>query len=105
MRGHLVEVHVKPECVDAFIEATVANAKGSILEPGIARFDFYQDHEDPTSFRLVEVFRDDEAPIAHKETEHYKNWREAVADMMAEPRKAARYRNVHPADENYENPA
>ena len=105
MRVHLVEVKVKPECVDAFIEATIANAKGSIQEPGIARFDFFQDHEDPTFFRLIESFRDDDGPAAHKETAHYNAWRETVADMMAEPRKATRYRNVHPPDESYENPA
>ena len=105
MRVHLVEVEVKPECVEAFIEATVANAKGSIKEPGIARFDFYQDHEDPTSFRLVEVFRNDDAPAAHKETEHYNTWRETVADMMAQPRKATRYANIHPSDDIYESPA
>lgn len=105
MRVHLVEVEVKPECVEAFIEATIANARASIQEPGVARFDFYQDHENPTSFRLVEVFRDDDGPAAHKETAHYQKWRDTVADMMARPRQATRYRNIYPTDDIYENPA
>ena len=105
MRVHIVEVRVKPECVEAFIEATIANAKGSIQEPGVARFDFFQDHEDPTSFRLIESSRDDNGPVAHKETGHYHAWRETVADMMAEPRKATRYHTVHPTDDSFENPA
>ena len=105
MRVHLVEVHVKPECVDAFIAATVANANGSIREPGIVRFDFYQDHTVPTSFRLIEVFRDDTGPDAHRETAHYNAWRETVADMMAEPRRATRLQNIHPPDDCYGNPA
>jgi (4S)-4-hydroxy-5-phosphonooxypentane-2,3-dione isomerase len=104
MRVHLVEVHVKPGCVDAFIAATVANAEGSIREPGVARFDFFQDHGDPTSFRLIEVFRDDDGPAAHKETDHYNAWRDTVADMMAAPRKATRLLNVHPPDASFENP-
>jgi (4S)-4-hydroxy-5-phosphonooxypentane-2,3-dione isomerase len=105
MRAHFVEVHVKPECVDAFKAATEANARGSIQEPLVARFDFYQLHDDPNRFMVVEVFRSDDGPAAHKETEHYRIWKETVEDMMAKPRQAARYANVCPDDASFDNPA
>ena len=89
-----VFVHVLPGSVDAFIEATTANANASVLEPGIARFDVVQSLEDLTRFVLVEAYRSDEAAGAHKETAHYATWRDTVADMMAEPRSAVRYRDV-----------
>jgi len=89
-----VFVHVLPGSVDAFIEATTANANASVLEPGIARFDVVQSLEDPTRFVLVEAYRSDEAAVAHKETAHYATWRDIVADMMAEPRSPVRYRDI-----------
>lgn len=91
-----VACHVKPECVDAFREATRVNAQASVQEPGIARFDVLQDREAPTRFVLVEIYRTPEAPAAHKETEHYKRWRDTVADMMAEPRSSRKYASVSP---------
>ena len=94
----LVHVHVKSEYVDAFHQASVANARNSILEPGIARFDVVQQADDPTRFVLVEAYRTPEATALHKETAHYKTWRDAVADMMAEPRTSAKYANLFPED-------
>ncbi len=76
--------------------ATLENAQKSLLEPGIARFDVVQDLSDPTRFVLVEAYRDDLAPAAHKETEHYKAWREAVESWMAAPRTSVKYREIHP---------
>ena len=93
-----VHVHVKPECVAAFKEATIANARESIREPGIARFDFLQQQDDPTRFVLVEAYRTPEAPAAHKETKHYQTWRDAVAPMMAEPRGSVKFENLYPDD-------
>jgi (4S)-4-hydroxy-5-phosphonooxypentane-2,3-dione isomerase len=93
-----VHCHVKPESVGAFREATLANARASVKEPGIARFDVIEDREDASRFVLVEVYRSADAPAAHKETEHYKTWRDTVASMMAEPRTAKKYVNVHPDD-------
>ena len=90
-----VNIHVFPECVPAFVEATLDNARNSVLEAGIARFDVVQQADDPTRFVLVEVYRDDEAPARHKETAHYARWRDAVAGMMASPRTSARFRDVH----------
>jgi len=81
-----VHAHVKPECVEAFREATVENARNSVEEPGVARFDVIQQADDPTRFILVEVYRTPEAPTQHKETAHYQKWRDAEAPMMAEPR-------------------
>ena len=96
-----VAVHVKAEHVDAFREATLANARASVQEPGIARFDVMQDREDPTRFALIEVYRSADAPAAHKETDHYKRWRDTVADWMAEPRSSRKYVNVFPDDAAY----
>ncbi|HSN74307.1 MAG TPA: antibiotic biosynthesis monooxygenase [Anaerolineae bacterium] len=93
-----VHVHVKPEFVDAFREATSENARNSVLEPGIARFDVLQQADDPTRFVLVEVYRSVEATAQHKETAHYAAWRDAVAEMMAEPRSSVKYSNVFPDD-------
>ena len=96
-----VYVKVKEETIDAFREATLANASESIKEPGIARFDVIQQEEDPTQFMLVEVYRTEEAPAAHKETAHYLTWRDTVADMMAEPRIGVKYTNCFPEEQNW----
>lgn len=91
-----VYIHVKSDCVAAFQEASVENARNSVQEPGIARFDVIQQQDDPTRFVLVEVYRTAEDPARHKETAHYQRWRDTVADMMAEPRQSARYDSVFP---------
>src|ERR1041385_4925416 len=93
-----IQVHVKPECVEAFKSATLENARASVREPGIARFDVVQQADDPTRFVFVEVYRTAAAPAAHKETAHYAKWRDAVAPMMAEPRTSVKLTNVFPAD-------
>ena len=93
-----VDVHVKAEAVSAFRAATLENARASVKEPGIARFDVIQDREDPTRFVLIEVYRDASGPDAHKATAHYRAWRDAVADLMAEPRTSRRFTNVFPED-------
>ena len=94
----LVHVHVKPDCVEAFRTASLENARNSIQEPGIARFDILQQNDDPNRFILNEVYRTKDAPAAHKETEHYQKWRETVEDMMAEPRQAVKLTNLFPID-------
>ena len=91
-----VQVRVKPECIEAFRAASVENARHSRREPGIARFDVVQQRDDPTRFVFVEVFRTDDAPAAHRETAHYKQWRELADPMMAEPRTSAKYTEVFP---------
>jgi quinol monooxygenase YgiN len=93
-----VNVRVKPGSVEVFKEATIANARESAREPGIARFDVMQQQDDPTRFVLVEAYRTAEAPAAHKETKHYQTWRDAVAPMMAETRSSVKYVNVFPND-------
>ena len=94
-----VHVHVKPEFVDAFIQATVDNARNSVQEHGIARFDVIQEVDDPTRFILVEVYKTAEDPARHKETRHYARWRDTVADMMLEPRSSIKYSNVFPCND------
>ena len=97
----LVHVHVRPDAIEAFRAATLNNAKNSVREPGIARFDVIQQADDPTRFVLVEVYRDENAAAAHKETAHYREWRDAVAGLMAEPRKGIKYTNVFPDEEGW----
>ncbi|MCX6901458.1 MAG: antibiotic biosynthesis monooxygenase [Verrucomicrobia bacterium] len=93
-----VHVHVKPECVEVFKQVSLENARNSVQEPGIARFDVCQQADDPTRFILVEVYRTPDAPTRHKETSHYAAWRDAVAPMMAEPRTSVKFANVFPPD-------
>jgi quinol monooxygenase YgiN len=89
-----VHVHVKSEYVEAFKQACIENARNSVQEPGIARFDVVQQADDPTRFVLVEVYRTADAPARHKETVHYAKWRDTVASMMAEPRTSVKYGEV-----------
>ncbi len=96
----LVHVHVKPEFVEDFKQATLENASNSVKETGIARFDVIQQADDPTKFILVEIYKTADASAAHKETAHYKRWRDTVAGMMAEPRQGIKYTNIFPANEN-----
>ncbi len=91
-----VHVRVKPESVAEFRQATIENARASVEEPGIARFDFVEQQDDATRFVLVEVYLTAEAAAAHKETAHYAKWRDAVAPMMAEPRQGVKYDAVFP---------
>ncbi len=93
-----VHAHVKPEFVEAFKQATLENARQSVQEPGVARFDVIQQQDDPTRFILVEVYRTPEDAAKHKETAHYPVWRDTVAEMMAEPRTSIKYTNVFPDD-------
>ena len=96
-----VHISVKPECVAAFQEATIANARESLKEPGIARFDLIQQTDAPARFVIVEAYRNADAPAKHKETRHYQIWRDAVAPMMAEPRVSVKFTNLHPPDEKW----
>ena len=100
-----VFVHVKPDCIEAFKTASLDNARHSVREPGIARFDLIQQADDPTRFVLVEVYRTVEATAQHKETAHYARWRDAVAEMMAEPRASVKYANLFPIDAGWDYPA
>lgn len=96
-----VHIHVKSEKIDAFVEATKENAQNSVLEPGIVRFDVLQQQDDPTRFMLSEVYKDSDAPFAHKNTDHYAKWRDAVVDMMVEPRYSIKYDNIFPDDNGW----
>jgi len=91
-----VFVQVKPDCVEQFKEATLVNARASLQEPGVARFDVLQEAGNPESFVLVEVYRTEEDPARHKETGHYQQWRDAAEALMASPRTKIVYENVFP---------
>jgi (4S)-4-hydroxy-5-phosphonooxypentane-2,3-dione isomerase len=96
-----VDIAVLPEQLDAFLTATEKNAVASRDEPGIVRFDVLSDRSDPTHVVLVEIYRDDAAAAAHKDTAHYQRWRDMVAPMMARPRQATRYVNTSPDDSTW----
>ncbi len=96
-----VNVHVKPECMEAFRLATRENAHNSINEPGIDRFDVIQQIDDPSRFVLVEVYKTEADTKMHKATNHYQVWRDTVAEMMAEPRHSIKYANIYPGDEGW----
>ncbi len=96
-----IYVHVKPERLADFKQATLENARASIQEPGIARFDVFEQQDDATRFVFVEAYRTPEAAAAHKATAHYAKWRDAVEPMMADPRQRAQYNPVFPSSENW----
>lgn len=96
-----VFVHVKPDCIEEFKQACLDNARNSVQEPGIARFDVIQQQDDPTRFVLLEVYRTKDDPARHKETAHYLRWRDTVANMMAEPRVGIKYHNLFPDDRGW----
>ncbi|MFN2140788.1 MAG: putative quinol monooxygenase [Candidatus Promineifilaceae bacterium] len=97
-----VFVHVKEDQIEAFKAASIENARNSVLEPGIARFDVIQQADDPARFVLVEVYRTAGDPARHKETAHYQTWRDTVAEMMAEPRSSMKYGNVYPGEDGWD---
>ncbi len=97
-----VYVHVEADEVQAFRDATLENARKSVQEPGITRFDIIQQQDDPERFILVEVYHSEADIAKHKETQHYTVWRETVAEMMAEPRRGVKFSNVFPPDEGWE---
>ena len=97
----IVRFRVKPEHVDAFAAASIENARNSLKEPGVARFDLIRQADDPTRFMFVEAFRSTAAHAEHRETAHYITWRDTVADMLAEPREAVKHISVFPGDEGW----
>ena len=99
-----VAIHVNAGDVDAFIAASTSNARASMREPGIVRFDLVQQEDDPTRFLLVEIYRTADDPARHKATPHYAAWRDAVEQMMAEPRRSVKYRALVPDDAEWERP-
>ena len=99
-----VHVHARPESADAFALSSIENARHSVEEPGVVRFDVIRQRDDPTRFVLVEIYRDADAPAQHKATAHYAAWRDAVEPMMAEPRRSVKYEALFPETARWEMP-
>jgi (4S)-4-hydroxy-5-phosphonooxypentane-2,3-dione isomerase len=99
-----VFVHVKPDAVEPFKAATLDNARNSVQEPGVVRFDVVQQEDDPTRFVLIEIYRTHADPARHKETAHYLTWRDTVEPMMAEPRRGVKYQALFPEPAAWERP-
>lgn len=93
-----VTVYVKPENVSEFIQATRENHDHSIKENGNLRFDFLQCASDPSRFFLYEAYESEAASAAHKDTPHYKKWKETVASWMAKPREGVAHKVIAPAE-------
>jgi len=91
-----VYVHVKPDGIQPFIHATTANHTESVKESGNLRFDLVQQADDPCRFMIYEAYESEEAAAAHKNTSHYLEWRDAVKDLMAEPRLGVKYNIIEP---------
>lgn len=100
----VVEAIVKIECAVEFMAATQENARASLGEPGVARFDVLRDSSRPERFILIEVYRNADAAAEHKATAHYAKWRDAVAPMMQQPRSSIRYENVFPDEHGWASP-
>ena len=96
MHVTLVHVHVQPEHVEDFIEACRRNHEASVQEEGNLRFDVRQSPDARTRFVLYAAYASVEDAAAHKETKHYLEWREKVADWMAEPRQGVPYQGLFP---------
>ena len=96
-----VFAQVKPDCMAAFCEATIENARHSIQEPGVVRFDFIQQRDDPSQFVLVEVYRTEADTVSHKRTAHYAKWQATVEELLAQPRSRIFYQNIFPEDKNW----
>ena len=97
----LVHIHVTPDKILDFKTAILDNARNSILEDGVIRFDVFQQADDPTKFTLVEIYKNAAAHLAHRETKHYLLWRDTVTDWMAEPRVGIKYSNLFPEDSDW----
>ncbi len=91
-----VYVNVKSEEIPRFIEATAANHRESVKEPGNLRFDLIQQADDPTRFMIYEAYESESAAAEHKATKHYMVWRDKVNDWMAEPRHSMKYKVIEP---------
>lgn len=96
-----VHVRVRPEHLEAFLAKTRRNAAASLDEPGVRRFDVLQQEGEPAHVVLNEVYVDQSAADAHKQTEHYARWRDGVAGMMAEPRASTRFAALFPAEDGW----
>jgi autoinducer 2-degrading protein len=96
-----VFMQVKPDCLAAFREASIENARHSIQEPGVVRFDFIQQRDDPTQFVLAEVYRTEADIASHKRTPHYAKWQATVEELLAQPRSRIFYQNIFPEDQNW----
>ena len=97
-----VHAHVKLEYVEAFKQLILENARESIKEPGVLRFDIVQQESDPTRFVLVEIYRTEEDPARHKATSHYARFKDAAEVMMAEPRQGIRFVGLFPDTPGWE---
>lgn len=99
-----VFIEVKPDHLEAFRAATLDNARHSVLEPGIVRFDVLEQQDEPGRFVLVEIYRTPDDPARHKETAHYARWRDTVEPMMAAPRRSVKYQALFPEESAWELP-
>lgn len=95
-----VEIHVKQDRIEDFIQATIANHSASVKESGNFRFDVLQSMDDPSRFTLYEAYDSEESVAAHRKTPHYLKWRETVESMMTGPRKGIPHRVIAPQDKS-----
>jgi (4S)-4-hydroxy-5-phosphonooxypentane-2,3-dione isomerase len=97
----IINVHVKSDFIEGFKTASLDNASNSVKEPGVIRFDVYQQSDDPSRYTLVEIYKTDEDVTRHRETTHYVRWRDTVTAMMVEPRTRTTHRIVYPVESEW----
>jgi autoinducer 2-degrading protein len=97
---NIINIWVKLEHIDSFIDATIENHNNSVKEPGILRFDVLQDSLNPEKFTLYEVYLSEEDVQAHKETKHFNKWINKVEDYMVKPRERITHNVIAPKDNN-----
>ncbi len=100
MEVRVVIICVKPEYYDQFEEITAKNHEASLEEPGVLRFDVLKDEQNPGVYALYEMYRDSGAILAHKESRHYKEWRDQAEPMMAHPRHGMDFTILYPKSES-----
>lgn len=73
---------VKPESIDALKPIFQAVVTGSQEEEGCISYNLYQDINDPAKFVMVEEWKSQAAIDFHNNTEHFKTFKAASADMI-----------------------
>jgi quinol monooxygenase YgiN len=92
----LVSIKVKTENLKAFIEATIAETRTTLQDPGVVQVDVLQESDDAAHFTLHEVFQSREVGLQHLEMAHFKQWQSTIKPMLVEPPHATAYEHVFP---------
>jgi quinol monooxygenase YgiN len=97
-----VTIQVKSEHVSEFLDVVRYDAEHSEQdEPGCLRFDVIQDRDDKNRFYFYEVYRDERALEAHRQTPHFKLYAAKVQPWLAVTPERRFGKNLIPSDDNW----